>query len=373
MPATRRKSVTIVEPAGGGRSTRRNLASASPAPPPSKKRDSSAPEEDDGFKFKRRKPAAQPKAANSRKAFAPAPAATPKPTSALGHTAPAPTPAPTPAPVPKPTPAVAPAPAVASSTAVVREVSATARSAGQLGAIALAPAKNLDGVAPEMLRALLQACHAVDPGDAASNEEGAALQRALSLCMHEIRRQGIFQVSPPGWRSPSVRTLHHRCSPDHHRASCGPRLSQSCRAEQVEPANENEQLRKREAVLKRCVESLSETHNQWVAAAEAEPPSLGGGGSSPPRAAELELPPLPPLADQLAKLQGASALHADQVELTLRRVSAMCDESALQRKQLSSSAHQASFSGCASRPRHCSRRRARPQHFAQVAHAHAPG
>ena len=55
-----------------------------------------------------------------------------------------------------------------------------------------------DGVAPEMLRALLQACHAVDPGDAASTEEAAALQRALSLCMHEIRGQGVFQVSPPG-------------------------------------------------------------------------------------------------------------------------------------------------------------------------------
>lgn len=123
----------------------------------------------------------------------------------------------------------------------------------------------------------------------------------------------------------------------------------SCAA-QVEPASENEQLRKREAVLKRCVESLSETHDQWIAAAEAEPPSLGGGGSSPPPAAELELPPLPLLAEQLAKLQGVAALHADQVELTLRRISAMCDESALQRKQLSSSAHQSSFSGCATRP-----------------------
>lgn len=160
-----------------------------------------------------------------------------------------------------------------------------------------------------MLRALLQACHAVDPGDAASTEEAAALQRALSLCMHEIRRQGVFQV---------------------------------------EPASENEQLRKREAVLKRCVETLSETHDQWIAAAEVEPPSLGGGASSPARAAELDLPPLPLLGEQLAKLQGVAALHADQVELTLRRVSAMCDESALQRKQLSSSAHQASFSGYAS-------------------------
>lgn len=123
----------------------------------------------------------------------------------------------------------------------------------------------------------------------------------------------------------------------------------SCAA-QVEPASENEQLRKREAVLQRCVKTLSETHDQWIAAAEAEPPSLGGGASSPPRAAELELPPLPLLGERLAKLQGVAALHADQVELTLRRVSAMCDESALQRKQLSSSAHQASFSGCAARP-----------------------
>ena len=123
----------------------------------------------------------------------------------------------------------------------------------------------------------------------------------------------------------------------------------SCAA-QVEPASENEQLRKREAVLKRCVETLSETHDQWIAAAEVEPPSLGGGASSPARAAELDLPPLPLLGEQLAKLQGVAALHADQVELTLRRVSAMCDESALQRKQLSSSAHQASFSGCAARP-----------------------
>ena len=146
----------------------------------------------------------------------------------------------------------------------------------------------------------------------------------------------------------------------------------SCAA-QVEPASENEQLRKREAVLKRCVETLSETHNQWVAAAEAEPPSLGGGGSSPPRAAELELPPLPPLADQLAKLQGASALHADQVELTLRRVSAMCDESALQRKQLSSSAHQASFSGCAAHPSPLEPPACTVPHPAHAARARTPG
>ena len=153
----------------------------------------------------------------------------------------------------------------------------------------------------------------------------------------------------------------------------------SCAA-QVEPASENEQLRKREAVLKRCVKTLSETHDQWIAAAEAEPPSLGGGASSPPRAAELELPPLPLLGERLAKLQGVAALHADQVELTLRRVSAMCDESALQRKQLSSSAHQASFSGCAARPsplepparpRRWSRRHARSQHPAHTRHAHA--
>ena len=192
MPQTRRKSVTIVEP--GGRSTRSNhvdVTSASSAPPPAKKRNS-APEEDDGFKFKRRKPAAQPDTANSRKAAAPALAATPKPVPAA--TAPMPTPAPTPAPVPEATPAAAPAP-----TPAVK--SSTAKAAGQLGAFAPAPTKNLNGVAPEMLRALLQACHAVDPGDAASTEEAAALQRALSLCMHEIRRQGVFQVSPPGWCS----------------------------------------------------------------------------------------------------------------------------------------------------------------------------
>lgn len=111
----------------------------------------------------------------------------------------------------------APAPAVESSTATAT---------GQLGTVAPAPASNLDGVPPEMLRALLQACHAVDPGEAASTEEAAALQRALSLCMHEIRRQGVFQVSPPGW-CPWLWTPHHRCSPGHQRPLCRPRLSQS--------------------------------------------------------------------------------------------------------------------------------------------------
>ena len=201
MPRTRRKSVNFVDPPAGGRSTRRNLVSESPAPPPAKKR-VSGPEEDGGFKFKRRKPAAQPNTANSGKAAAPAPPSALKPARSAAP-APTPTPAPAPAPAPAAAPARAPAPAVESSTA---------RATGQPGAVAPAPANNLDGVAPEMLRALLQACHAVDPGGAASTEEAAALQRALSLCMHEIRRQGVFQV---------------------------------------EPASENEQLRKREAVLTR--------------------------------------------------------------------------------------------------------------------------
>ena len=225
MPQTRRKSVNFVDPPAGGRSTRRNLVSESPAPPPAKKR-VSGPEEDGGFKFKRRKPAAQPNAANSSKAAAPAPPSALKPARSAAP-APTPTPAPAPAPAPAAAPARAPAPAVESSTA---------RATGQPGTVAPAPANNLDGVAPEMLRALLQACHAVDPGGAASTEEAAALQRALSLCMHEIRRQGVFQV---------------------------------------EPASENEQLRKREAVLKRCVETLRATHDEWIAAAEAAPPSLG--------------------------------------------------------------------------------------------------
>ena len=193
MPQTRRKSVNFVDPPAGGRSTRRNLVSESPAPPQAKKR-VSGPEEDGGFKFKRRKPAAQPNAANSSKAAAPAPPSALKPARAAAP-APTPTPAPAPALVPKATPAAALAPARAPASAVE---SSTARATGQLGAVGPAPTNNLDGVAPEMLRALLQACHAVDPGDAASTEEAAALQRALSLCMHEIRRQGVFQVSPPG-------------------------------------------------------------------------------------------------------------------------------------------------------------------------------
>lgn len=156
-----------------------------------------------------------------------------------------------------------------------------------------------------MLRALLQACHAVDPGDATSDEEAAALQRAMSLCMHEIRRQGVFQV---------------------------------------EPASTNEVLRQREAVLQRCVQSLSATLEQWGAAVEAEPARLGAD-AAPAEPAELELPELPNLAEQLARLQGVAALHADQAELTLRRVGAMVDESAVQRKQLAASAHHTSFSG----------------------------
>ena len=194
MPQTRRKSVNFVDPPAGGRSTRRNLVSESPAPPPAKKR-VSVSEVDGGFKFKRRKPAAQPNTANSSKAAAPAPASALKSARAA---APAPTltPAPAPVPVPKATPAAALAPARAPSPAVE---SSTARATAQLSTVASAPANNLDGVAPEMLRALLQACHAVDPGDAESTEEAAALQRALSLCMHEIRRQGVFQASPPGW------------------------------------------------------------------------------------------------------------------------------------------------------------------------------
>ena len=223
MPQTRRKSVNFVDPPAGGRSTRRNLVSESPALPPARKR-VSGPEEDGGFKFKRRKPAAQPNTANSSKAAAPAPASALKPARAAAP-APTPTPAPAPAPVPKAAPAAALAPARARAPAPAVE-SSTATATGQLGTVAPAPASNLDGVPPEMLRALLQACHAVDPGEAASTEEAAALQRALSLCMHEIRRQGVFQVSPPGW-CPWLWTPHHRCSPGHQRPLCRPRLSQS--------------------------------------------------------------------------------------------------------------------------------------------------
>lgn len=127
--------------------------------------------------------------------------------------------------------------------------------------------------------------------------------------MHEIRRQGVFQV---------------------------------------EPASANEVLRKREAMLQRCVATLSETLSQWGAAVEAAPCCLAATAASPPRAATLDLPPLPSMAEQLSKLQSVAALHADQTELTLRRVAAMCDESSLQRKQLASAAHHASFSGYAS-------------------------
>ena len=194
MPQTRRKSVNFVDPPAGGRSTRRNLVSELPAPPPAKKRVSGS-ESDGGFKFKRRKPAAQPNTANSSKEAAPTPASALKSARAAAP-APTPTPAPAPAPVPKATPAAALARAPAPAPAVE---SSSARATGQLGTVASAPANNLDGVAPEMLRALLQACHAVDPGDAESTEEAAALQRALSLCMHEIRRQGVFQASSPGW------------------------------------------------------------------------------------------------------------------------------------------------------------------------------
>ena len=105
-------------------------------------------------------------------------------------------------------------------------------------------------------------------------------------------------------------------------------------------------LRQREAVLQRCVQSLSATLEQWGAAVEAEPARLGAD-AAPAEPAELELPELPNLAEQLARLQGVAALHADQAELTLRRVGAMVDESAVQRKQLAASAHHTSFSGCA--------------------------
>ncbi len=114
----------------------------------------------------------------------------------------------------------------------------------------------------------------------------------------------------------------------------------------MEPASTNEVLRQREAVLQRCVQSLSATLEQWGAAVEAEPARLGAD-AAPAEPAELELPELPNLAEQLARLQGVAALHADQAELTLRRVGAMVDESAVQRKQLAASAHHTSFSGCA--------------------------
>ena len=96
MPQTRRKSVNFVDPPAGGRSTRRNLVSELPAPPPAKKRVSGS-ESDGGFKFKRRKPAAQPNTANSSKEAAPTPASALKSARAA---APAPTPTPAPAPAP---------------------------------------------------------------------------------------------------------------------------------------------------------------------------------------------------------------------------------------------------------------------------------
>ena len=80
MPQTRRKSVNFVDPPAGGRSTRRNLVSELPAPPPAKKRVSGS-ESDGGFKFKRRKPAAQPNTANSSKEAAPTPASSQHPRS----------------------------------------------------------------------------------------------------------------------------------------------------------------------------------------------------------------------------------------------------------------------------------------------------
>ena len=43
----------------------------------------------------------------------------------------------------------------------------------------------------------------------------------------------------------------------------------------MEPASANEVLRQREAVLQRCVQSLSATLEQWGAAVEAEPARLG--------------------------------------------------------------------------------------------------
>lgn len=158
-----------------------------------------------------------------------------------------------------------------------------------------------------MLRALLEACHSIHPGDVSNDPEAAELQRGLSLCMHEIRRQGVFQVEPP---------------------------------------SESDALRKREAALQGCVHNLSATLGQWEAAAEAEPDALGAHAPLP-AATDLELPPLPNLAEQLDKLQTIAALHADQVELVLRRVGTMGEESARQRKQLASAAHHASFSGYA--------------------------
>lgn len=164
---------------------------------------------------------------------------------------------------------------------------------------------NLDGVPPEMLRALLQACLAIEPGDAANDGEAAETQRAVSECMHEIRRQGVFQV---------------------------------------DPASENEALRQRETALQRCVAMLSDALGQWTNLGEASPARLGAGAPAP-AAPELDLPPLPEMSEALTQLHTVAALHADQVEATMRRLDTMCEESARQRKQMSTTAHQAAFGG----------------------------
>ena len=211
MAPKRRKSVSFnpnPDELSGPSTRRRNLLAETPAPAAQLKRAAPAPpaqpESDDGFKFKRRKPAS--KAAPSREpepAPTPAPAAAPAPSSRSTRASRAAASASTPAPA-----AAAPAPAPASkapkapkapvaSTGLIptREAESAAGPADAgVEAVAAGPAMNLDGVPPEMLRALLQACLAIEPGDAANDGEAAETQRAVSECMHEIRRQGVFQV-----------------------------------------------------------------------------------------------------------------------------------------------------------------------------------
>ena len=117
---------------------------------------------------------------------------------------------------------------------------------------------------------------------------------------------------------------------------------------QVDPANENESLRQREAALQRCVAMLSDALRQWTALGEASPARLGADAAAP-AAPELDLPPLPEMSEALTQLHTVAALHADQVEATMRRLDTMCEESARQRKQMSTTAHQAAFGGCARR------------------------
>lgn len=96
---------------------------------------------------------------------------------------------------------------------------------------------------------------------------------------------------------------------------------------------------------------LSDALGQWTNLGEASPARLGAGAPAP-AAPELDLPPLPEMTEALTQLHTVAALHADQVEATMRRLDTMCEESARQRKQMSTTAHQAAFGGCA---RRCSR------------------